>query len=87
MTVTVPKMAPKKITNIAGSVTLKRGKSKTLNPKLSPSGSQAKITFISSNKSVASVSSKGKITAKKKGKAVITVKAGNVSVKCKVTVK
>lgn len=87
MTVTVPKMAPKKITNIAGSVTLKRGKSKTLNQKLSPSGSQAKITFISSNKSVASVSSKGKITAKKKGKAVITVKAGNVSVKCKVTVK
>lgn len=87
MTVTVPKMAPKKITNIAGAVTLKRGKSKTLNPKLSPSGSQAKITYTSSNKSVASVSSKGKITAKKKGKAVITVKAGNVSVKCKVTVK
>ncbi len=87
VTVTVPKMAPQKITNVAASITLKRGKSKTLTPKLSPSGSQAKITYVSSNKSVASVSSSGKITAKKKGKAVITVKAGNVSVKCKVTVK
>ena len=87
VTVTVPKMAPKKITNVAASITLNRGKSKTLTPKLSPSGSQAKITYVSSNKSVASVSSSGKITAKKKGKAVITVKAGNVSVKCKVTVK
>ena len=43
-------------------------------------------SFKSSNKKVASVTKKGKITAKKKGKATITVKVGKKSLKCKVTV-
>lgn len=38
-------------------------------------------------KKVAAVDSKGKITAKGKGTAIITVKSGKVSVKCKITVK
>lgn len=87
VTVTVPKIAPKKITGVATAVTLKKGRTKTLKPKLSPAGSEATIKYSSSNKKVAAVSSKGVITAKKKGKTVITVKAGSVSVKCKVTVK
>ena len=44
-------------------------------------------SYSGSNKKVFTVSSGGKITAKKKGTAVITVKAGKKTVKCKVTVK
>ncbi len=50
----------------------------------------SKVTFSSSNEKVATVSSKGVITAKKKGKAVITCKAKDGSGKkatCTVTVK
>ena len=46
-----------------------------------------KVTYKSSNTKVATVSSKGKITAKKAGKATITVKAGNKVKKITVTVK
>ena len=45
------------------------------------------FTYTSSNKNVATVNSKGVITAKKKGTAVITVKSGTRKVTCKVTVK
>ncbi|MDO5424871.1 MAG: Ig-like domain-containing protein [Eubacteriales bacterium] len=86
-TVTVTGIKTKKITNVKKTITLKKGKSVTLKPKLSPSGSTEKITYKSSNKKVATVSSKGKILAKKKGTAVITVTSGKVSVKCTVKVK
>lgn len=59
----------------------------TLKPELKPLTSQQKITYTTSNKKVAVVNAKGKITGKKKGTAVITVKSGKKSVKCKVTVK
>lgn len=85
--VTVPKTKTKKITNVPSKLTLRRGKSKTLKPRRSPSGSDEKITYKSSNRKVATVTSKGKITAKKKGKAVITVKSGKIKVTCTVTVK
>lgn len=75
------------IKNVKTAVSLKKGKSITLKPKLAPSNSTDKITYKSSDSKVASVSSGGKITAKKKGTATITIKAGKVSVKCKVTVK
>lgn len=76
-----------KITGISKTLTLKKGKTKTLKPVLTPKTSKEKVTYSSSNKKVAAVSSKGKITAKKKGTAVITVKSGKISVKCKVVVK
>ncbi len=87
--VTVQKkaVATTKISGIAKSITLKKGKSQKLTPVLSPITSVQKITYKSSNKKVVSVSSSGKITAKKKGKATITVKSGKKSFKCKVTVK
>lgn len=44
------------------------------------------ITWTSSKKSVATVSSKGKVTAKKEGKATITATANNKKYKCSVTV-
>lgn len=52
-----------------------------------PVTSLEKVTYKSSNTKVATVSSKGKITAKKAGKATITVKAGNKVKKITVTVK
>jgi hypothetical protein len=85
ITVTGPKTT--KITNIKSTLTLKKGSTKTLKPKLTPSDSVDKITYKSSKTSVVSVSSGGVLTAKKKGTAVITVKSGSVSVKCTVTVK
>ena len=65
------------------SVSLNVGKTYTLKAK----GTKGKITWTSSNKSVATVSSKGVVKAKKKGTAVITVRSGKVSYKCRVTVK
>ena len=45
------------------------------------------VSFSSSNKSVASVNASGKVTAKKKGSAVITLKSGSASAKFTVKVK
>ena len=85
--VTVEKVAPTGMNKVPESKTLKKGKSFTIKPKLTPSGAEAKITYSSSNKKVATVNAKGKVTAKKKGTATITVKAGNVIRTCVVTVK
>lgn len=45
------------------------------------------VKYATSNKSVATVSSKGVVTAKKAGIAVITATAGKAKITCKVTVK
>lgn len=88
VTLTVKKApALKAIKNVPPKKTITKGKTYTLKPQLYPSGAIAKITYTTSNKSIATVDSKGKITAKKKGTAVITVKAGKFTAKCKVTVK
>lgn len=88
VTLTVKKApALKAIKNVPTKKTITKGKTYTLKPQLYPSGAIAKITYTTSNKSIATVDSKGKITAKKKGTAVITVKAGKFTAKCKVTVK
>lgn len=66
------------------SISLNVGKTYTLKA----SGTTWKITWTSSKKSVATVSSKGVVKAKKKGTAVITAKYGkNKKLTCKVTVK
>ena len=75
-----------KISGIPAGVTLKKGQSRVLQPVLAPVTSQEKVTYTSSKTSVAVVASNGKITAKAKGTAVITVKSGTKTVKCKVTV-
>lgn len=70
--------------------TLAKGKSFTLKATLSKKGTNGrKLTFTSSDKTVAVVNSKGKVTAKKKkGTTTITVKTSNGLKKtCKVTVK
>lgn len=47
---------------------------------------KTKATWKSSNPKIASVTSKGKVTAKKKGTTTITAKVGKTTYKCKVTV-
>lgn len=47
---------------------------------------KTKATWKSSNPKVATVSSKGKVTAKKKGTTMVTAKVGKTTYKCKVTV-
>jgi uncharacterized protein YjdB len=44
------------------------------------------VKWSTSNKKIITVDKKGKVTAKKKGSATITAKAGTKSYKCKVTV-
>lgn len=87
VTVTVPKTATKKITGVKSAISLKRGKTYKLKPKKVPANCDYKISYNSSNKKVATVTSKGVITARKKGSTTITIKSDKISVKCKVTVK
>ena len=68
-------------------VSLKAGKTYTLQIRRTPLTTTDKITYKSSNKKVAVVSAKGKIRAKKKGSAVITISSGKKKAKVKVTVK
>lgn len=68
-------------------VSLKKGKTFQITAVKKYITALDKVTYTSSNKKVAAVSSKGKITAKKKGKATITVKCGGKKKKIQVTVK
>ena len=72
---------------VSSKVSLKRKQTLKLATTVSPITSKEKVKYSSSNKKVASVSSKGVIKAKKKGKATITVKSGKKTYKIKITVK
>ena len=80
ITVTVPG-----ITNLKSSVSVKRNKTLTLKPKAYGVG--GKITYVSSNTKVATVTAKGKIKGIKKGTAKITVRAGTFAKTVTVKVK
>ena len=69
------------------ALTLDVGKSYTLTKTVSPSNAVTSYNWSSSNTSVATVDSNGKVTAKKAGTATITVKTSNgKTANCKVTV-
>lgn len=65
------------------SITISKGESE----KLSVKGAKGYIRWYSSNKSVAKVNRKGKITGKSKGKATIYARTKGKTLSCKVTVK
>ena len=93
ITVTVKKVAPSEFSLNKTALNLKVKKSATLKVKFKPNGSEGKVTLKSSNPKIAAVNkTTGKITAKKKGEAIITatVKSATGEVltqTCKVTVK
>ncbi len=67
---------------------LNKGDKITLKATVTPSNAiDKKVKFTSSDKSVATVSSKGVVTAKKAGKVTITAKAGTKKASCNITVK
>ena len=66
------------------SATIKKGKTATIKAITTPKGT---VKYTSSNKKVATVSTKGVVTGKKKGIATITVTCNGVSKKFKVKVK
>lgn len=88
ITVTVQsnQVTTKKITGIARSLSVKRGKTITLKPARYPFTSQEKITYTSSNKKIATVDANGRVKGIKTGSAVITVKSGKAVYKTTVKV-
>ena len=81
------KVVTKSIKVAAAKVTLAAGEKYTINAVRNPVTATEKITYSSSKKSVATVSSKGVITAKKKGTSKITVKCNKKKKVITVTVK
>lgn len=81
------KVKTTKISGLKTKLTIKKGKSVTLKPVVSPITSQEKVTYRSSNKKIATVSSKGVVKGRRKGTVTITVKSGKVTKKIKITVK
>ena len=80
---TVPVEAATKISLNKKKATIYVGKSIQLKIK----GTKSKVKWTSNKKSVAKVNSKGKVTGKKVGKAIITAKVEKKTYKCTVTVK
>ena len=91
MTLTVGKVVKTLKFKEGKKKTVTAGKKFTLHPTYSPKKASTKaVTFKSSNKKVATVTSKGKVTAKKAGKVTITATckdAGKKKATFKVTVK
>ena len=81
------KVKTAKIGNLKSKLTVKKGKTVILEPIIVPFTSQEKISFISSNKNIATVNKKGIVRGRKKGIATITVKSGKIRKKIKITVK
>ena len=82
--VTVKAKPAKKVSISKKSASMTVGSKLTLKLK---NAKASKVKWSSSNKKIATVSSKGVVTAKKKGKATITAKYGSKKYKCTITVK
>ena len=82
----IVKNAPSKVTANVSSKNIKKGKSFKIKITLPEGSASNDISFITSDKKIAKVSSNGKVTALRKGKATITVKTFNGK-KAKVKIK
>jgi VCBS repeat-containing protein len=79
---------PLKLTITGTPKSLKIGKTAQLKVKITPaSATNLNVTFKSSKPGVLKVDKAGGLTAKKKGRAIITVKAGDKTAKKTITVK
>lgn len=92
LTLVAPTTVPVTSVAVAEAAAIKLNKTKkTLKVgqtyQLKVTGTTKKVTWKSSKKSVAAVSSKGKVKAKSVGKTNITAKVAGKTLKCKITVK
>ena len=71
------KKKPKKITLNARNKVLKIGKKYKIKARLPKGTASQTLTYVSNKRAIADVSPDGKVTAKKRGSAVITVKTYN----------
>ena len=75
------------IKNVPKKLTLKRKRSYQLKPVINPITCTYKAIYKTSNKKIVKVTSRGKITAVKKGKAKVTIIVGKKKFVCTVTVR
>lgn len=87
VTVKKPYVAVKSISISEKKITLEKGKTHKLKAVVSPSNaSDTKITWTTSDKNIASIDSKGTVTAKSAGIVTVTAKVGKKSATCRVIV-
>lgn len=87
VTVKVTGVKTTKLSGVPAIKKIAKGKSFKIKAAATPKNTDEKITFKSSNKKVATVTSKGVVKGLKKGTATITVQSGSKKMTCKVTVK
>lgn len=87
VTVTVTGVKTTNLSGVPAAKNVSKGKSFKIKAIATPKNTDEKITFKSSNKKVATVTSKGVVKCLKKGTATITVQSGSKKMTCKVTVK
>ncbi len=87
VTVKVTKVKTKKLSGVPSSKTVKKGKTFTIKASVTPKNSDEKVIYKTSNKKIATVTSKGVVKGIKKGTATVTVQSGSKKQTCKVTVK
>lgn len=87
VTVKVTGVKTTKLSGVPATKKIAKGKSFKIKAAATPKNTDEKITFKSSNKKVATVTSKGVVKGLKKGTATITVQSGSKKMTCKVTVK
>lgn len=75
------------IKGVPGKITMKKGTRKKLKAKIMPSKSTEKVTYTSANKKIATVTGKGVIRARKRGRTKIIVRSGRKKKVINVTVK
>lgn len=85
--VKVAKVKTTKLSGVPSSKTVKKGKTFTIKASVTPKNSDEKVIYKTSNKKIATVTSKGVVKGIKKGTATITVQSGSKKQTCKVTVK
>ena len=80
-------VVPTGITGVNKNINVLKGKTMSLKPVVQPVTASQNVRYVSSNTKVATVSAKGIITAKAKGRAKITITAGSKKIICTVVVK
>ena len=81
------KVTTVRISGVPKKTALKKGEVLQLSASVIPVTSSQKISFRTSNRKVVSVSRSGKITARRRGTAKITVISGKKKVTCRITVR